>query len=155
MNNVIISPHCDDEIIGNFSILEKSEELIIVYTDLVEEKRRIESLNLRKLFNIEDQIFSKKIPDLFLSKDRILYFPDPFFETHPAHRAIGAIGEELLRKGCNVIFYNTTMTAPYIFEVKNWKEKEDLLNRIYPSQNSLWEYDHRYFLFEGQCKWIV
>ena len=25
---------------------------------------------------------------------------------------------------------------------------------VYPDQKSLWEFDHKYFLFEGHCKWV-
>jgi len=67
----------------------------------------------------------------------------------------GMIGESMLRSGINIIFYNTNMNAPYIHELKDSKEKEELLNKVYPSQKSLWEYEKKYVLYEGRNKWIM
>ncbi len=64
------------------------------------------------------------------------------------------MGEQLARNGFDVTFYNTLMNAPYIHECKNSDGKLALLNTVYPDQKSLWEYDHKYFLFEGYTKWI-
>jgi hypothetical protein len=65
------------------------------------------------------------------------------------------IGEDYLRKGMNVVFYSVNMQAPYISEVKDFKNKKKLLDVVYFSQKSLWKNNHKYFLFEGRCKWII
>ncbi len=88
-----------------------------------------------------------------LNKDSILYFPS-VEDVHPAHRKVAAQGEELARKGLNVIFYTTTMQTKWIHEVEFPEQKRRLLDEVYPSQSDLWKTDARYYLFEGRVKWI-
>jgi hypothetical protein len=155
-NHTIIAPHCDDEIIGCFEILNnKDNKVTIIYDANTEAKRREESMNLKKEFeNVTFQVFHSSLPSMYIQKESILYFPDPIYETHPLHRSWGIIGEQVARAGYNVVFYSTIMTAPYIHEVKESQTKEDMLNKIYPSQSQLWLYEKKYVLFEGRCKWI-
>jgi len=152
-NTVIIAPHPDDEIIGVYEVLIKSNP-IIIYSGNTEVKRREEALKLKDHTTIKGQMFQMSVPPIFLNKNSIFYFPDPTTELHPIHRQYGMMGEQMARGGMNVIFYTTNMNAPYIHEVQESDKKEDLLNKVYPSQKSLWEYDKKYILFEGFCKWI-
>jgi len=153
---VIISPHFDDEIIGCFEVITNPliKPIILYMQD--DEERKKESLKLKnELDNIQIQLFQKNIPSTFINPNNVLYFPDPIFEFHPSHRKWGAIGEDYLRQGLNVVFYSINMQAPYIHKIKETNEKEDLLNKIYPSQKDLWKIDKKYVLFEGRCKWIM
>lgn len=152
--HIIIAPHCDDEIIGCYEVLLKEKKVIVIYTENVDQNRREESLELKKHFdNVGVQLFLKHVPSNLLNKDSVLYFPSES-ETHPAHRKVFAHGEELARKGLNVIFYTTNMQPKWIHEVEIPEQKKQLLDIIYPSQKSLWEFDHKYFLFEGRCSWL-
>jgi len=161
MNNVIISPHCDDEIIGCFEVLAKSKWSSIWYVEKVEKSREDDALQISDVLNVNSMDFFRGNYDRLRKRIKSLkertryYFPDPYFETHPAHRAIGAIGEEFLRKGFNVLFYSVNMEAPYIREVKNSGDKERCLNYLYYSERSLWETEKKFILFEGTCKWIL
>lgn len=152
---VIISPHFDDEIIGLYSVISnKSIKPIIIYMQDDEERKK-EALTLKShLDNIQIQLFQRSIPPMFLNPSNVLYFPDHIFETHPDHRKWGAIGEEYLRKGLNVIFYSINMNSPFIFEEKDPKGKRHLLEKVYPSQKSLWRYEHKYFLWNGFYKFF-
>jgi len=154
---VIIAPHPDDEILGNFEVLMNPIiKPIIIYTEDVDQKRREESLTLKKhVDNIQVQMFQKSIPPIFLNPNNILYFPDHLNETHPIHRKWGAFGEELFRQGFNIIFYTTNMNTPYMHEVKEFKQKRHLLEKVYPSQKSLWRYEHKYFLYEGRYQFLL
>jgi hypothetical protein len=152
IESIIIAPHPDDEVIGCFSKLK--ENSIIIYDGDTEPKRREEALKLREYYPHCKQLFLKSIPSKFLDKINMILIPDPVYETHPLHRRWGALGEQLARDGQFVIFYNTTMTAPYIHEINDLKVKERVLSFVYPSQRSLWEYDKKYILFEGYCRWI-
>ena len=153
-DTIIVAPHPDDEIIGCYEILTTVKKPIVIYSGDIDAGRREIVLNLKEHIDCKLQLFQMTIPQTFLDKNNTFYLPDPIYETHPKHREWGMLGESLARNGFNVIFYNTTMTAPYIHECKDPEKKEELLNKVYPDQKSLWEYDHKYFLFEGYNKWI-
>jgi len=152
---VIIAPHPDDEIIGCYEILsDKTKPPFIIYTGTFSNDRLPECSTLRDHISIGAQLFLNNVPQYLLTKKHTFYFPDPIYETHPEHRAAGFHGEQLARSGLDVVFYTTNMLAPYICETKDPGGKEDLLNKVYPSQSDLWKYEHKYFLFCGYCKWI-
>ena len=157
-NTVIVAPHVDDELIGCFDILSTiANNVFIIYGETPDMIRKEEALALKaKFLNVKAQYFSSQsVPPIFLNPRATLYFPDPYFETHPKHRSWGAIGESLLRNGLEVIFYSVQMNAPYIYEVEHWLKKKELLDKIYPSQSDLWKSDAKYYLFEGRTKWMV
>jgi hypothetical protein len=156
VSTVIIAPHPDDEIIGCFEQIKNPlSHLVIIYSGDTDADRRETVLNLKKeIDQVKLQLFQNSVPPTFLNKSNRFFFPDPIYETHPKHREWGMVGESMARQGFNVIFYNTIMNAPYIHEVNLSDDKKYLLNKVYPDQKSLWEYDHKYFLFEGYNKWI-
>jgi hypothetical protein len=158
-NIVIIAPHIDDELIGCFDIISSSptKNIVIVYGEPADPIRKEEALTLKgKFVNVKGQYFaSQSVPPVLLNPKTTLYFPDPFFETHPKHRMWGAIGESFLRGGLDIVFYSIQMNAPYIYEQQLWVEKKKALDEIYPSQSSLWQSDAKYYLFEGRTKWMV
>lgn len=152
----IIAPHPDDEVIGCYEIINNKENSVVVmYSGDVDAKRREEALKLRKeRENVIAQLFQNSIPPTVLTDPNItFYFPDPVNEIHPIHRAWGMVGEGMARDRKDVIFYTTLMNVPYIHEVTQ-PFKEDLLNTVYPSQKTLWEYEKKFILFEGRCKWV-
>jgi hypothetical protein len=155
-STVIVAPHPDDEIIGCFEQIKiPDQHLVIIYSGDLDADRREKVLKLKqKLDHIKLQLFLNTIPGTFLNKTNRFFLPDPVYDIHPKHREWGHLGEQLARNGFDVTFYNTNMNAPYIHEVAMPDDKKYLLNEVYPDQKSLWEYDHKYFLFEGYCKWI-
>lgn len=154
VDHVIVAPHPDDEIIGCFEIIQKYKTAIIYGSGVKDKKRREESMKLKELTNVSVQLFLDSIPAPFLNNKTTLYIPDPIYEVHPSHRKWGIIGESIAREGFDVVFYSVNMQAPYIHEVKNPNEKEELLQKVYPSQSDLWLYDKKYVLFEGRCRWL-
>lgn len=153
---IIISPHPDDEAIGCFKQLQDpTNQIVIIYSGDTKSDRRETVLKIKeKLDNIKAQLFQTSIPTPFINRNNKFFFPDPVYEIHPQHRQWGFVGEQLARNGFDVTFYNTIMNAPYIHEVPDPMIKQSFLNEVYPDQKSLWEYDHKYFLFEGYCKWL-
>lgn len=155
---LIVAPHGDDEIIGCFELIEKlnteRKEVRVLYP----EDRTPPTWTANPLCIVP--LIGKSLCGSYLDETvqknmGILYvFPDPVYETHPTHRKYGALGENLLRKGLDVMFYSVNMQAPYIREVKNPGRKKEMLNLYYSDKSDLWEYDHKYFLFEGQCQWV-
>lgn len=156
--NVIVAPHPDDEIIGCYKVLMESKKCMIIYDGETLPDRREEVTKLKDSFSTYGfgQLFLKSIPSNLMTPENVFYFPDPIYETHPLHRQWGNLGESLARTKMNVIFYTINKLTPYISELNSLqiKEKEELLNKVYPSQKSLWEYEKKYILFEGYCKWI-
>jgi len=148
---IIIAPHCDDECIGCYKYLKEAN--IIIYDGDTPLERREEALNLKNHFEV-NQLFLKSIPPNLYDTKNKFFIPDPIYENHPLHRSWGFVGEQMARMGLDVTFYSTNMNVPYIHEVKDTKGKEELLNKIYPSQKSLWEYEKKFVLFEGYSKWI-
>jgi len=160
---VIVAPHPDDEIIGCFELMEKaitcSKDILILYPN----STQLPFWAQPWLRNQENPLQIKPIiadncdaylTDENLYNDTQFLLPDPIYEVHPEHRKYGTIGEQLLRNGADVIFYTVNMQAPYIREVQSPIQKRRMLELYYPQEADLWKYDHRYFLFEGQCKWI-
>ena len=147
---IIVAPHADDEVIGCYTLLKSGRVHCVVFP---KRESMEEAANSADLFG-----FSIKHMDDFPFdgiNDKIFVFPDPVYDLHPEHRKLGALGEVLLRAGQEVIFYTTNMLAPYIFEVIQPESKRQCLNILYPTKKSLWEYDHRYFLFEGYNQWLI
>ena len=157
-DTIIVAPHPDDEIIGCFEIIEKTIELggntFVLYANDTELPEW--ALNGENPLNISP--ITKEYMNLYLEifnpEEVMFLFPDPIYEFHPQHRKYGHIGEKMLRRGNNVVFYNINMQAPYIREVRAPDRKREILNLYYPKKADLWEYDHKYFLFEGQVKWL-
>ena len=149
-NTIIIAPHADDEIIGCYDILIKNNTAMVLYGS---EKAKEEGVNTSSFFSFERGVIMDI--DKFIGKGYEFHFPDPYFETHPLHKELAYIGEKLLRKGENVHFYSVNMQAPYIYEVHNAEEKKKALNTLYQSKMSLWQYDYKYYLFEGHVQWEI
>jgi len=151
--NIIIAPHPDDEIISSFEVLKEGS--IIIYDGETPLERREEAMKLKDEIQVI-QLFLKSIPTNLMNDKVTFYFPDPIYENHPLHRQWGMLGEGLARSKCDVIFYTTNMNTPYIHELSDSdkQKKEDLLNKVYPSQKLLWASEKKYIIFEGRCKWI-
>lgn len=156
--NIIVAPHPDDDVIGCYKILMQSKKTMIIYDGETLPGRREEAMKLKDTFTMTgfSQLFLKSIPSNLMTPENTFYFPDPIYEVHPLHRQWGNLGESLARSNMNVIFYTINKQAPYIQELNSIeiKGKEDLLNLVYSSQKSLWEFEKKYIIFEGYCKWI-
>jgi hypothetical protein len=87
-----------------------------------------------------------------VQKDTVVWFPSPT-EISPLHRLIAS----LIRNKplhCNVTcgLYSTQMDNPlFVRDCLFPEEKRRILDECFVSQRSLWEYEHKYFLYEGRC----
>ncbi len=156
--HIIIAPHADDEIIGCFSVLKGTHTVLFPSESIcIEAQKSSEYFGYAR--DIIDLVTLPHITHEISKKGGFLFVPDPIYEWHPEHRKWGYEGEKLIRAGFNnVVFYSVNMTAPYIREVENTyvhrNVKGKVLDECYPTKKSLWEHDHKYFLFEGFCLWV-
>ena len=96
--------------------------------------RKQEALKLKTFIDrIKVQLFQKSIPSVVLDPKNVLYFPDFHFETHPDHRKWGAVGEDLLRQGFNIVFYSIN-----IFDLNSSKDIFLLLVNIPFRRMTFW-----------------
>jgi len=167
--NIIFAPHPDDEIIGCYEVLDRSD-CLVVYTTAVPSERLEEAKMLASIMPnhiIKFKIGMSQLEDVIvplLQEDieiESLYFPDPYWELHPEHRDLGSVGYRIWKnstrgKGFDIIFYSTNMNSPYIHELSNADKvrKEYLLNTAYMSQKDLWMYEKKYVFLEGRVKYM-
>jgi hypothetical protein len=150
---VIISPHPDDELIGCYSLLKNKFVKYVVYIDEYQDERMKESKRCAEKFGFKP-IYLDKIINLqnILEKLKPIDYicvPD-ITDMHPLHKQISVLGNFLARElKCGLIYYSVDMAASYITKLADYMSKRAALDAIYQSQRSLWEMDHKYFLFEG------
>lgn len=153
--HIIIAPHADDEIIGCFDFLRSGLIAQVIFPDVTKEK---EAERSAELFEFTSTYFSsqQELRDITKVCKGLVFFPNPVYEFHPDHRLIGGIGERLVKEGAdNIVFYSTNMNAPHMKESTYPMKKKEALDHCYPEKASLWQYDHKYFLFEAYTMWDV
>lgn len=153
---LILAPHTDDEIIGCYEILIRKDLDIFVgfYSGDLYEFDLVSSYFGFTVVPISDLINRINIGK---SDFDVVYAPDPYFELHPFHKEIGnqALYWRRRKTITRLVFYSTNMNAPYIHESKFSEQKRRVLDELYSHKSSLWRYDHKYFLFEGRCEWLL
>lgn len=157
--HIIIAPHADDEIIGCYSILNTGGVAEVSFP-ITNKKALEEAQHCNELFGFVSSCFStyEDVLELARKANRnggLIFLPDPVYELHPDHRVIGSYGVQLIKQYQfhNIVFYTTNMNAPYMQESKRPDNKKRDLDNCYSDKKSLWEYDHKYFLFEGYTTW--
>jgi LmbE family N-acetylglucosaminyl deacetylase len=154
---MIVAPHGDDEIVGCHNILAKGLVNTVLYPAEVMKELGVAVAVKEFGFRSEEATFDniQNITRYARELGGCVFFPDPIYEWHPDHRKFAAMGEQLLHIFPNIVFYNVNMTAPYIRKVTQPHVKRKALDFCYSMKKSLWEYDHKYFLFEGYNQWVT
>lgn len=154
--HIILAPHADDEIIGCYEALITGKVQHVIFP-VNNQAALKESEGSAKVFGFTTDLFTD-LNDLYrfgqFAKNLggLIFLPDPVYEFHPEHKRWGGLGRSL---GNNVVYYSTNMNAPYLHEVYHSTDKKNALDVCYPGKKSLWEFDHRYFLFEGHTMWNI
>jgi hypothetical protein len=145
---IIVSPHCDDEVIGCYSVLKKKKIDRVVYLYELTDERRREAMKVAKMFKFKP-VFCEKIFDLanYIAGATELYIPS-INDLHPHHKEANIFADMCYAK--TKIYYTIDKNIPYsLLSQKDVKAKFKVLNNCYPSQKKLWERDDKYILFEG------
>ncbi len=151
MKYVIIAPHPDDELIGCFTLFDKGLVKKVIYIDDNKERAaKARKLTSSMGVDVEFIPFNEFVAGTSkygLSQEEDYLVPC-LQDNHFKHKVVNI----LTRLGSKRVGYYTTQmdtefTRPLTKELSEKKRKA--LNRYYPDQKSLWQYDHKYFLFEG------
>lgn len=160
---IIFAPHVDDAVIGCWSLLQdKSKNVLVLYTEESTAERKQEAKEISKFFGVNHRFVfaqAETMEAIFVRRTlsaltTLVLAPDPHWEKHPAHKKLGTLVQGICKeKRIRFGTYSTDMNVPYLRELEKPDDKKMVLNKFFPSQNSLWEYDHKYFLFEGVSEW--
>ena len=159
METWIVAPHPDDEIIGCYSQLKAGQITGIAYFDVNGQPREDEAIFFCAQ-NRLDRFMCLGSIDRFLDwlrsmKDNTLYLPSPT-DDHYVHRGVfytSILSRRTFGKMVERVYvYSTKMRDFYVHDCSDPQGKREWLERYYPSQASLWQFDYRYFLFEGVVK---
>jgi LmbE family N-acetylglucosaminyl deacetylase len=154
---IIVAPHVDDEVIGCWSFLrQRPKDCLIVHTEVAHVDREIEARRVTEMFGVP-HVFTHHLglkEYIRRTEARVVFAPDPHFEHHPAHKMMGQMAATIAWDYALRFFsYSTDMNVQYLRETNSPSQKRDALNELFPSQKSLWENDHRFWLFEGIAEW--
>lgn len=150
MSNIIISPHCDDEILGAWGLISQKEIDEVIYTDISNKIRLSESVVFAKEYDFKPNYNCKNfLLSTNLDSSYNIFVPHPA-DYHPYHNYVTSSFEKLKNKmSFNLKYYSTEMNIGELIELESWKEKKKALDLYYPSQKPLWEHNAKYYLFEG------
>ncbi|MHC4750063.1 MAG: hypothetical protein ACYTFW_09340 [Planctomycetota bacterium] len=150
--------HPDDEVIGLFIPVTRIKMTVYALASSEERTKELRRSAVMAGFRLDISIDMNVLRrKLEASRKNIKYIftPDPS-EHHNAHRKVTSIVESLFDDP-KIIYYTTDMNTDYVRELLPGlaEHKRQMLEDCYPSQKSLWEYDHKYFLFEGYRKKVL
>ena len=149
---VIVSPHNDDAVIGCWELVARGEVKKIIYINENNEDALNEIKRFCEDFKIELDVCSDvgnvfKIVPLALIDNCIILVPSNN-DHHPEHKLCSSLQYIIGRDYIGL--YSIDMNEQWVRETGNPKEKEEILNKYFPSKKDLWEYDKKYILFEGK-----
>ncbi len=145
-SSILFAPHCDDEIIGCWSALNAGL-IDTVYFASHDAVRRKEAELSSQVFGFK-AVFKKPTLEE-LGEFKVAYLP-AITDTHPDHKKLNRKWRlTCLKLGIKVKYYSVDLQdCASKTLVKNHQSKLAALNKIYPSQSSLWQTDASYYLFE-------
>lgn len=160
---VIIAPHADDEMIGCFSIIEKSRQQVktysltykiplrVIYLFELSEERKVEAFLAAHHFSFEAYFVSDPKEALLLLDSWLYLRPEIYVPSRRDNHIDHKYCNKLFRRYAS-FFYSVDMQGAKVLPESVIALKQTALNRCYPSQRALWDNNASYYLFENILK---
>jgi hypothetical protein len=152
MSNIIFAPHCDDETIGCWTLLSERKIDAVYYFFELSEQRRIEARNCAEMygflpyFNTGSTLYA--FTSLWEPGDTV-YVPH-IKDNHPHHKTINQLAKsEASKLGLVLKYYSVDMNTKELTVLEKGSQKREDLITLFPSQDTLWGGDDKYWLFES------
>lgn len=148
MKFVVIAPHPDDELIGCFTLFEKGlvEKVIYINSDT---KRGLKAQQLAHKFEFSTEFVNlKHFSSNYRFNSKKIYLVPALTDIHFLHRVVNIITRLKTKR---IGYYTTEMNTFFtrVLDKKTAERKRKTLDKYYHDQKSLWQYEWKYFLFEG------
>jgi hypothetical protein len=157
MYNIILAPHCDDELIGCYSLLrDETIKAVLYFFEWKDDRRIQEAHNAARLFKFEPYfIDTDKNQDTIRAQVRsivpdnsILYLPH-IKDKHPHHKLVNVFGKTYFPKS-ELFYYSVDMNTNVDVLPKSVSAaKAEHLYLLYPSQKHYFDDHAQCYLFEG------
>jgi hypothetical protein len=146
---VVLAPHCDDEVIGCWSLLASSQVTDVCYFYELTEVRKNEALKVAAKFGFTAHFLNAGEPLPFVDYESSLLVLPSIRDTHFQHQTINRLYRTAAK---NRLFYSVDLDAAKtkrVFAPKDRAQKLKALNDFYPSEAALWHNNASYYLFEN------
>ena len=154
---LLVVPHADDELFGAFQLLNKADNLFLVYCgmigsakdEIIRNKRQQEFQQFCKSQEIvyfEVDNLEKELPTLIYENEIEVVFSPSFIDWHPEHRQVSKTVIEILKKmqkPIQLIWYSVTVPLDGHNSIlvpmskKEQKRKYTAFKKIYKSQKGM------------------
>ena len=140
-SRIIISPHCDDEVIGCYTVLlQKVKAVIFLHwndTRKLEAEAVARKLKFRAIFDYE---FWR-----YIDKDDTLFIPC-ILDSHPDHKEANLKAKQT---GCRLVAYTVDKNIPCRKLPSAVRDEKRKVLEIYKSQQKYDEINELYIKYEG------
>lgn len=160
---LILAPHPDDEIIGNFELIrDYSPEIMVIWfkdylgnDEYIRRVRMSEAYRVAERYDFEYEWYDNVV-EFIQDAEKFAYDFDYILvpdikDGHEHHRLVNSAGYIVFKRyGLRFVEYTTRMNTEYVRGCRYPEEKLKAL-KMYESQSWLWNSgDARWWMFEGR-----
>lgn len=144
MLTLIIAPHCDDELIGCWSVISNGSkrETTVHFIHELSDRRKKEALGAAAMFGFTPVFGHHPALDHSKSGYDEVYVPSRR-DWHADHQSVNKMYRHWATH-----FYSVDMGRGKLLPLSLHWHKLEALNICYPSQRALWHSNDKYWLFE-------